>query len=113
MDMTQDELKGLKIKFNNEGLVPAIAQDHKTGEVLMLAYMNREALERTVKEKKAWYWSRSRNKFWMKGEQSGHIQAVKEVYYDCDIDAILLKVDQTGPACHTGNRSCFYRKIKI
>ncbi|MFA5098410.1 MAG: phosphoribosyl-AMP cyclohydrolase [Candidatus Margulisiibacteriota bacterium] len=113
MDMTQDELKGLKIKFNNEGLVPAIAQDHKTGEVLMLAYMNREALERTVKEKKAWYWSRSRNKFWMKGEQSGHIQDVKEVYYDCDIDAILLKVDQTGPACHTGNRSCFYRKIKI
>ncbi len=113
MDKIQTELKDLKIKFNGEGMVPAIAQDQKTGEVLMLAYMNREALERTVKEKKAWYWSRSRNKFWMKGEQSGHIQTVKEIYYDCDIDAILLKVDQTGPACHTGNRSCFYRKIKI
>ena len=108
-----NELKNLEVKYNSEGLVPAIAQDFETGEVLMLAYMNRESLERTVKEKRAWYWSRSRNKFWMKGEESGNVQDVKEIFYDCDADTILLKVKQTGPACHTGNRSCFYRKIGI
>ena len=108
-----DELKDLGIKYNSDGLIPAIAQDFETGEVLMLAYMNKESLKKTVEQKKAWYWSRSRNKFWMKGEESGHVQDVKEIYYDCDIDTILLKVNQTGSACHTGNRSCFYRKIKI
>ena len=100
-------------KFDKDGLIPAIAQDHKTGEVLMLAYMNKESLERTIKEKKAWYWSRSRNKFWMKGETSGHVQHVKEMFYDCDSDAILMKIEQIGPACHTGNRSCFFSKIEL
>lgn len=103
----------VEFKFDKDGLIPAIAQDSVTGEVLMLAYMNKESLERTVKEKKAWYWSRSRNKFWMKGESSGHVQDVKELYYDCDADAVLLKIEQTGPACHTGNRSCFFRKIEL
>ncbi|MCX5750012.1 MAG: phosphoribosyl-AMP cyclohydrolase [Candidatus Saganbacteria bacterium] len=103
----------MELRFNKDGLVPAIAQDHKTGDVLMLAYMNAESLEKTLKDKKAWYWSRSRNKLWMKGETSGNVQRVKEVLYDCDEDAILLKVEQTGPACHTGNRSCFYRKFEL
>lgn len=103
----------LDFKFDKDGLIPAIAQDHKTGEVLMLAYMNKESLEKTIKDKRAWYWSRSRQKFWMKGETSGHVQNVKEIYYDCDKDAILLKIEQIGPACHTGERSCFFRKIEI
>ncbi len=103
----------IEFKYDQNGLIPAIVQDHKTGEVLMLAYMNKESLERTIKEKRAWYWSRSRQKFWMKGETSGHVQDVKEAYYDCDADAILIKVEQTGPACHTGNRSCFFRKIEL
>jgi len=98
-------------KFDANGLIPAIAQDHKTMEVLMLAYMNKESLERTIRDGKACYWSRSRQKFWVKGETSGHFQYVKEIYYDCDLDAILLMIEQVGPACHTGNRSCFYRKF--
>lgn len=103
----------MEFKFNSEGLLPAIAQDIKTGEVLMLAYMNKESVERTIRDKKAWYWSRSRKKFWMKGETSGNVQHVREMYYDCDSDAILLKIDQVGPACHTGNRSCFFNKIEL
>jgi phosphoribosyl-AMP cyclohydrolase len=103
----------IDFKFDKDGLIPAIAQDYKTGEVLMLAYMNQESIEKTIKEKKAWYWSRSRNKFWMKGETSGHIQNVVEMYYDCDADAILMKIEQIGPACHTGERSCFFRKIEV
>ncbi len=102
-----------EFKFDKNGLIPAIAQDWISGEVLMLAYMNKESLERTIKDKKAWYWSRSRNKFWMKGETSGHTQEVKEIFFDCDADALLLKIVQTGPACHTGNRSCFFRKIEL
>lgn len=102
-----------EFKFDKNGLIPAIAQDWISGEVLMLAYMNKESLERTIKDKKAWYWSRSRNKFWMKGETSGNVQEIKEIYYDCDADAVLLKIVQTGPACHTGNRSCFFRKIAL
>ena len=99
----------LNIKFNEQGLVPAIAQDADTKEVLMLAYMNKEAFEQTVKTKKATYFSRSRQSLWVKGETSGHFQDVVEIRYDCDIDTILLLVKQTGAACHTGNRSCFYR----
>ena len=106
-------LDEIEVKYNSDGLVPAIAQDFETGEVLMLAYMNKESLQKTVEQKRAWYWSRSRKKFWMKGEESGHVQDVKDIYYYCDADTILLKIKQTGPACHTGNRSCFYRKIKI
>lgn len=103
----------VEFKFDKDGLLPAIAQDWITGEVLMLAYMNKESIERTIKDKKAWYWSRSRNKFWMKGESSGNVQNIKDIYYDCDADAMLLKIEQTGPACHTGNRSCFFRKIEL
>jgi len=93
------------------GFIPAIVQDYITGEVLMLAYMNREAWLKTQETGKATYWSRSRNSLWIKGETSGHYQVVKEIRIDCDADAVLLKVQQTGAACHTGYRSCFYRKI--
>lgn len=95
-----------------EGLIPAIAQDWKTGEVLMLAYMNEEALVKTKVTGKAHYWSRSRQKLWLKGESSGHFQHVREIRVDCDNDAILLLVEQVGGACHTGYRSCFYRNIE-
>lgn len=99
------------VKFDKNGLVPAIAQDAETGEILMMAYMNRESLERTVREKRACYWSRSRGKFWVKGESSGHIQEVREIRVDCDADTVLMKVIQHGPgACHEGYRSCFFRK---
>src|SRR5947207_12407894 len=94
------------------GLVPAIAQDAETGEVLMLAWMNREAYEETLRTKRACYFSRSRNKLWRKGEESGHIQEVKEVLIDCDADTILLKAHQVGcAACHEGSKSCFFRRI--
>src|ERR1700716_811764 len=94
------------------GLVPAIAQDFKTGEVLMMAYMNRESFEETVRTKRAVYFSRSRNKLWRKGEESGNVQEVKEIFLDCDADTILLKVNQIGgAACHDGYRSCFFRKV--
>lgn len=95
----------------NERLIPAIAQDWKTGEVLMLAYMNDEALAKTRETGKAHYYSRSRKKLWLKGESSGHFQLVKEIRIDCDQDAILLLIEQEGGACHTGYRSCFYRTI--
>ena len=99
------------IQWNDQGLVPAIAQDWQTGEVLMLAWMNREALELTVSEGRAVYWSRSRQGLWRKGEQSGHVQKLKALRIDCDTDAVLLQVEQLGGiACHTGRRSCFYRK---
>ncbi|MDO8447091.1 MAG: bifunctional phosphoribosyl-AMP cyclohydrolase/phosphoribosyl-ATP diphosphatase HisIE [Deltaproteobacteria bacterium] len=101
-----------EIKFDEKGLVPAIAQDYKTGEVLMMAYMDREAVEKTLSSGKAHYFSRSRNKLWLKGETSGHFQHIKGIYYDCDVDTILLKVEQVGAACHTGERSCFYREIE-
>ncbi len=95
------------------GLVPAIVQDEETGDILMLAYMNEEAYRRTLETRRAWFFSRSRNAYWMKGESSGHVQEVKEVRVDCDEDAILLKVRQAGgAACHTGHRSCFYRRVE-
>lgn len=100
------------LKFDRRGLIPAIIQDHKTGEVLMLAYMNKESIARTIKSGKACFWSRSRREYWVKGETSGCFQYVKSISYDCDMDSLLLKVRQVGVACHTGNRSCFYRKIK-
>lgn len=102
----------MNIKFNKDGLVPAIAQDFETKEVLMLAYMNQEAFDLTLQTKKATYYSRSRQSLWTKGETSGHYQHVKEIRYDCDCDTILLLVKQDGAACHTGNYSCFYRKIE-
>jgi len=101
-----------KIKFDEKGLVPAIAQDYKDGTVLMLAYMNKESLQKTIESKEMWYWSRSRKVLWHKGDTSGHIQKVKELYYDCDADTLLAKIDQVGDvACHTGNRSCFFNKV--
>lgn len=100
------------IKWNEAGLVAAIAQDYKTGEVLMMAWMNRESLALTVIEQRAVYWSRSRNKLWRKGESSGHEQLIKTIALDCDGDALLLSVEQKGEiACHTGRRSCFYRTL--
>jgi phosphoribosyl-AMP cyclohydrolase len=95
------------------GLLPVIAQDHETGEVLMLAYMNRQAWEKTLETGKVHYWSRTRNKLWLKGETSGHVQLLKAAYTDCDLDTILVKVEQLGgAACHKGYRSCFYRKVQ-
>jgi phosphoribosyl-AMP cyclohydrolase len=104
----------MNIDFNkNGGLVAAIAQDHHTGEVLMIAWMNREAFDETVRTGRAVYYSRSRRKLWRKGEESGHVQEVKEIYVDCDADAILLKVNQIGgAACHEGYKSCFFRKLE-
>ena len=95
------------LKFDSHGLIPAIAQDAQTGEVLMLAWMNREALELTISTRKATYWSRSRNQLWIKGETSGANQEVVSISHDCDSDAILLKVNQTNGACHTGDKTCF------
>jgi len=96
----------------SNGLIPAIAQDFETGEVLMLAYMNEEAWKKTLETKKAHYYSRSRNKQWMKGEESGNVQEVKEIYIDCDADTILLKIKQIGgAACHEGYKSCFFRDV--
>ena len=105
----QDETIELRPKFDGDGLVAAIAQDADTGEVLMLAWMNAEALQLTIDTSRAVYWSRSRKALWRKGDTSGHEQHVDEIRVDCDQDAVLLKVRQTGAACHTGRRSCFYR----
>ena len=99
-----------EVKWDNDGLVPAIAQDHKTGRLLMMAWMNREALALTVQENRAIYYSRSRQKLWRKGEESGHVQKLHEVRLDCDADVIVMQVEQIGGiACHTGRESCFYR----
>ena len=102
----------MKIKYNADGLVPAIAQCAETGEVLMLAWMNEESLRLTLKEKRGVYFSRSRQKLWRKGESSGHIQELVSAHIDCDGDTILLKVRQTGAACHTGARSCFFQDFE-
>lgn len=98
------------INFNN-GLVPAVVQEDESGMVLMLAYMNKESLELTLKTGTTWFYSRSRDKLWNKGETSGNFQYVKSIDVDCDGDTLLIKVKQIGPACHTGNKTCFYRKI--
>lgn len=94
------------------GLVPAIVQDFQNGEVLMMAYMNKKSLEKTIDTGTTWFWSRSRQEYWNKGATSGHFQYVKSISIDCDGDTILIKVDQIGAACHTGNRTCFYRELK-
>lgn len=100
-----------EIKFDDRGLVPAIAQDAETQKVLMLAYMNKESIRKTLEERETWYFSRSRQKLWKKGETSGNIQKVKGFYYDCDKDSILLVVEQRGAACHTGEFSCFFNEV--
>jgi len=100
------------IKWDEDGLVPVIAQDYRTNKILMFAWMNQEALELTQKNKRAFYWSRSRKKIWEKGEESGHVQSVHEIRLDCDGDVILLKIEQIeNIACHTGRETCFYQKL--
>jgi len=101
-----------KIKFNSDGLVPVIAQQFDSGEVLMLAWMNKEAIEKTLETGDIYYFSRSRNSLWRKGEQSGQTQSLKEFMLDCDEDSVLIKVDQTGVACHTGRKNCFFNTVK-
>ena len=100
-----------EIAFDERGLVPAIVQDVENGEVLMLAWMNRESLQRTLEEGRTVFWSRSRGELWRKGDTSGHVQHVEEVRADCDSDVLLVRVHQEGAACHTGERSCFYRRL--
>lgn len=99
------------LTYNDQGLIPAIAQDAESGEVLMMAWMNADAVRRTLDSGRVTYWSRSRSAFWIKGETSGHVQELVEFRIDCDRDCLLVKVRQTGPACHTGRRSCFYTGV--
>src|SRR6267154_5215922 len=100
-----------QLKFSPDGLIPAIIQEQATGRVLMMAWMNRASLESTIATGKTHFWSRSRKKFWMKGESSGHTQTVKEISFDCDGDTLLIQVEQIGPACHEGYKSCFFRAV--
>ena len=100
------------LKFNDAGLIPAIAQDFESGVVLMMVWMNAESVERTLASGKVTYWSRSRSEFWVKGETSGNVQKLKDFRVDCDRDCLLVLVDQTGPACHTNRRSCFYTSVQ-
>jgi phosphoribosyl-AMP cyclohydrolase len=100
------------LKFDAQGLIPAIAQQHDSGEVLMLAWMNRQAIEQTIATGRVCYWSRSRGALWRKGETSGQVQRLVELRVDCDLDALLVKVDQTGVACHTGRRACFFNRVE-
>lgn len=106
------EAGNVRLKFDEKGLIPAVIQDYKTGEVLMVAYMNKLSLRKTLTTGKTHFWSRSRKTLWLKGETSGHFQYVKRIYYDCDTDCLLIKVRQVDVACHTGNRSCFFRRFK-
>lgn len=102
----------LDVFFKKGDLIPAVVQDAENGEVLMLAYMNRQSLALTLQTKQTWFWSRSREELWNKGAHSGHVQDIDEIRYDCDEDTLLIQVRQTGAACHTGNRSCFYRVLQ-
>ena len=108
----QDECPELRPKFNADGLIAAIAQDVASGEVLMLAYMNADALRETLTSGQVCYWSRSRSRLWRKGESSGHVQRLVELRYDCDNDAVLLRVNQSGPACHTNRPNCFFHAVR-
>ncbi|HEX9696058.1 MAG TPA: phosphoribosyl-AMP cyclohydrolase [Actinomycetota bacterium] len=99
------------LTYDSNGLIPAVVQQHDTGEVLMVAWMSAESLQRTLDSGTTWFWSRSRQELWNKGATSGNTQAVKEVLFDCDADTLLVKVEAAGPACHTGERSCFFRSI--
>ncbi len=101
----------MPLKFDDRGLIPAIVQDNATGEVLIVAFMNAEALKRTLESGQVWFWSRSRQELWHKGDTSGNTLTVREIRKDCDEDALVVKVDPAGPACHTGERSCFYREL--
>ena len=113
-EMTDDAVAAVTaaLAFDKDGLLPAIAQQHDTGEVLMLAWMNRDAVAETLRTGQVCYWSRSRGALWRKGETSGQVQALVEFRFDCDADTVLLRVDQTGVACHTGRRSCFFNAVR-
>ncbi len=113
--MAEDEaiVEGIDdIAYDEKGLVPAIVQEQETGLVLMLAYMNRESLAKTLETGRTWFYSRSRQELWPKGETSGHVQKVRRIMYDCDADTLLVQVEQVGVACHTGKLSCFYRELE-
>ncbi|WP_174275106.1 phosphoribosyl-AMP cyclohydrolase [Sphingomonas bacterium] len=112
MDASIETTTVLAPRWDAAGLITAVATDAATGEVLMLAHMNAEALARTIESRKAWFWSRSRGRLWKKGESSGHVLRVIELRIDCDQDAVWMRVDAAGPACHTGERSCFYRIVE-
>ncbi|MCH4168097.1 MAG: phosphoribosyl-AMP cyclohydrolase [Streptococcaceae bacterium] len=106
-------MSNLKLDFEKQGgLIPVIVTEHSTGEVLMLAYMNEASYQKTLETGQMWYWSRSRNALWLKGETSGHFQTVRTIKTDCDLDTLLISVDQIGPACHTGSHSCFFNEIE-
>lgn len=111
MDRERDALSIEDLTYDSDGLIPAVIQDRVTGEVLMVAYMNAESLRRSIETRYTWFWSRSRQEYWKKGETSGHVQVVRSIAYDCDADCLLVRVEQTGPACHTQQRSCFYRTL--
>ncbi|MEB3282770.1 MAG: phosphoribosyl-AMP cyclohydrolase [Lyngbya sp.] len=112
--INQDYLWIETLKFNDQGLIPAIAQDYHDNTVLMMAWMNHEALQKTLETGEVHYWSRSRGELWHKGATSGHLQIVKELYYDCDADVLLIKIEQVGDiACHTGKRSCFFNSVPL
>jgi len=108
----QSKSKIQNLKFNETGLIPAIVQDAASGQVLMMAWMNEESLRLTLEQGETWFWSRSRQELWRKGATSGNTQKVRELFYDCDGDTLLVKVDAAGPACHTGEVSCFFRKVE-
>lgn len=115
--MSREEVEGAgagspELTWDERGLIPAVVQQHDTGEVLMVAWMNSESLRRTLDTRTTWFWSRSRQELWNKGATSGNVQRVTEVRYDCDADTLLVRVDAAGPACHTGERTCFYRVLE-
>jgi phosphoribosyl-AMP cyclohydrolase/phosphoribosyl-ATP pyrophosphohydrolase/phosphoribosyl-AMP cyclohydrolase len=114
MSINQDYLWIETLKFNEKGLIPAIAQDAEDGTVLMMAWMNKDSIQKTLETREVHYWSRSRSELWHKGATSGHIQKVKALYYDCDADTLLIKIEQIGNiACHTGARSCFFNSVRL
>jgi phosphoribosyl-AMP cyclohydrolase len=111
--MSEVRVQGVEdLVFDDRGLIPAVIQDERSNEVLMVAWMNRDAVERTLGSGRTWFWSRSRQELWRKGDTSGHAQHVREVRYDCDADTLLVRVHQVGAACHTGERTCFYRTLE-
>lgn len=113
MDIEKDKLTVADLRFDSKGLIPCIVQDSETGEILMMAWMNAESVQRSLDDHTTWFWSRSRNKFWHKGEESGNTQELVELRYDCDADCLLARVVPAGPACHTGERTCFYRAFDL
>lgn len=113
LEHARQQVADLGIAFDDRGLVPAIVQQRDTGEVLMMAWMSAESLALTLATRTTWFWSRSRQELWNKGATSGNVQRVERLFYDCDADCLLVVVDSPGPACHTGNRTCFYREVSL